>query len=137
MFVFHVEVAVARRNYFSCWTMDGVEAHVDETELRRRLVEHGQDQLMKFWDHLSESEQRQLTAELSSIDLAYVSQCYEACVGDLKRTDGNCDKHLQPLPESVVGSVVRSDPETLELYEHEGLELCCVLVGFCFILVDR
>jgi len=103
--------------------MDGVEAHMDEAVLRQRLEEHSQGHLLKFWDHLNETERCQLTAELSSLDLAYVNRCYEACIGDLKRPNGNCDNHLEPLPESVVGSVVRSDPETLKRYECEGLML--------------
>ena len=100
--------------------MDGVDAHLDLVELRRRLEEHGQGHLLRFWDHLGETEQHQLTSELSTLDVGYVNRCYEACVGELKRSNGNCDDHLEPLPESVVGSVVRSDPETLKQYEREG-----------------
>jgi len=100
--------------------MDGVEAHVDQVELRQRLAEHGQEHLLRFWDHLDETEQCRLTAELSALDLGYVNRCYEACIGDLKRVNGNFDDRLEPLPESVVGSVVRSDPETLKGYECEG-----------------
>jgi len=100
--------------------MDGVEAHADVEVLRQRLAEHGQDHLLRFWDHLDETERHRLTAELSSLDLGYVNRCYEACIDDLKRTNGNCDNRLEPLPESVVGSVVRSDVETMKEYEQEG-----------------
>jgi len=100
--------------------MDGVDAHVDVHVLRQRLTEHGQDHLLRFWDHLNENEQQRLTAELSTLDVDYVNRCYEACVGDLTRTNGNFDDCLEPLPESVVGSVIRTDPEALKQYEHEG-----------------
>lgn len=100
--------------------MDGVDAHLDIEVLRQRLAEHGQDHLLRFWDHLDDSERHRLTAELSSLDLGYVNQCYEACISDLKRTNGNCDDHLEPLPESVIGSVVRTDSETMKQYEQEG-----------------
>jgi len=100
--------------------MDGVEANTDVDILRQRLAEHGQDHLLRFWDHLDETEQHRLTSELSSLDLGYVNRCYEACIGDLKRTNGNCDDRLEPLPESVVGSVVRTEADTMKQYEQEG-----------------
>jgi len=84
------------------------------------LTEHGQEHLLRFWNELGETERCQLIAELSSLDIGYVNQCYEACIVDLTRPNGNCDDRLEPLPESVIGSVVHTDPETLKQYEHEG-----------------
>ena len=95
---------------------------MDMEVLRQQLAEHGQEHLLTFLDYLSETERHQLTAELSSLDVGYVNRCYEACIGDLKRSNGNFDDRLEPLPESVVGSVVRSDQETLQQYECEGQE---------------
>jgi len=96
--------------------MDGTDVEV----LRQRLAEHGQEHLLRFWDHLGETERCRLSAELSMLDFVYVNQCYEACIGDLQRTNGNCDDRLEPLPDSVIGSVVRTDPDTLKEYELEG-----------------
>jgi len=106
--------------------MDGVDGHVDIEMLRARLVEHGQEHLLRFWDHLDETDRQHLTVELLSLDLEYVNRCYEACIGDLKRANGNCDSQLEPLPESVVGSIVRTDAETMKRYEQEGLKLFCL-----------
>ena len=100
--------------------MDGTEAHVDVEVLRRRLAENGQEHLLRFWDDLGETEQCQLSFELSALDVGYVNRCYEACIGDLNRPNGNFDERLEPLPESVIGSVVRTDSEMLKQYEHEG-----------------
>ena len=108
--------------------MDSVEAVMDTEELRQRLGEHGQDHLLRFWDMLNNAERHQLTSELSALDVAYVNRCYEACASELKQSSENIDDHLEPLPESVIGSVVRTDPDTLKRYEHEGQTAFCASV---------
>jgi len=107
-------------------SMDGTEAHADVKVLHQRLAEHGQAHLLQFWDHLSETEQFRLSTELSALDAGYVNRCYEACIDDLKRPTSNFDHLLEPLPESVVGSVVRTDPEILKQYELEGWTFFCL-----------
>ena len=113
--------------------MDGVAAHMNLEALRKRLSEHGQEHLLRFWDVLSETEQYRLSSELSTLDVGYVNRCYESCIGDLSRPNGNFDSRLEPLPESVVGSVVRSDVEMLERYENEGIWHC----RFCVIAFEN
>jgi len=114
--------------------MDGTEAHVDVEVLRQRLAEHGQDHLLRFWDHLDETEQCRLGTELSTLDVGYVNRCYEACIAELTRPNGNCDDRLEPLPESVIGSVVRTDPETLKQYEIEGMAYCKFMVVIALVM---
>jgi len=109
--------------------MDGEEIDMEEEVLREQLEPHNQGHLLRFWDSLDEAERRQLTAELSVLDVAYVNRCYEACIGELKQSSWNCDDRLEPLPESVVGSVVRTDPETLKQYEIEGRHIYILRFG--------
>jgi UDP-N-acetylglucosamine/UDP-N-acetylgalactosamine diphosphorylase len=93
---------------------------VDLTALTSRLTEYNQQHLIKFWDQLSESERNQLYGELNSLDFAYVSRCFKECQEELQKAATAIDDQLQPLPESVVGSYVRTDAAVLQRYEDIG-----------------
>jgi UDP-N-acetylglucosamine/UDP-N-acetylgalactosamine diphosphorylase len=96
--------------------------NVDIDSLRQNLAKYGQEHLLKFWDILNEVEREHLYKELSELDLDYTSRCCRECLRDLdETTHESIDDHLEPLPDSVFGSVVGTAAETLRLYEEEGL----------------
>lgn len=94
---------------------------MDFDELKEKLTKHGQDHVLRFWDVLSSDERERLYAEVSRIDLEYVTRSFQNCMEGLKQAQETLDDHLDPLPENVVGSVVRTDPDTLKMYESDGV----------------
>ena len=89
-------------------------------ELRVELKNNGQDHLLAFWDTLSPDDQKQLYGDLRSIDYPEVMRYFKACTETADRPAEKVDDHLQPIPAAVLGSVTRTDAETLAGYQEEG-----------------
>ncbi len=51
-----------------------------ESVIVKRLAEHGQSHLLRFWDELSDEGRRQLSAEIASIDFPLVDGLVSALV---------------------------------------------------------
>jgi len=105
---------------------------VDLSSLTQRLAEHNQEHLVRFWNDLNDSERERLHAELTSLDLGYIAQCFKNCQEELTTVAAAIDDQLDPLPESVLGSLVRTDVETLRRYEDIGMITTIILIILCF-----
>ena len=54
-------------------------AGVEWTALRDRLERHGQEHVLRFLDELSETEKRELYADISEVDLGRVAEYFQVC----------------------------------------------------------
>ena len=93
---------------------------MDVDSLRTRLNSAGQGHLLEFWDTLSDSEKASLYKELNQMNFEEINSYFETAMNSLKHASDKLDDLLEPLPESVCGSVAQSDAETLAKYETAG-----------------
>ena len=89
-------------------------------ELRVELKNNGQEHLLAFWEELSADQQKQLFGDLRNINYPEVMRYFKTCTESLGNTAEKVDDHLQPIPASVLGSITRTDAETLAEYQQEG-----------------
>lgn len=79
-------------------------------DLRRRLEQHGQGHVLAHWKHLAEVRQRELLAQLESLDLDELTALYAR--RDEKQTPPNWDEVRTPdlvLPASDAEARARGD----------------------------
>ena len=93
---------------------------MDLNAIREQLVTHEQEHVLKFWDALSDEHKKELYNDISNVNLAEVSRYFKSCTADLAHAGEKVDDQMQPVPGDVLGSVVRTDPETLKKYEQKG-----------------
>lgn len=92
---------------------------MDVESLRRELEAYDQQQLLAFWDDLTDDEKKQLYDDIRSIDLARVTKIFKQSVSP--STDQTIDDDLlQPLPDDVHEGVSRCDPSLLLTYREKG-----------------
>jgi UDP-N-acetylglucosamine/UDP-N-acetylgalactosamine diphosphorylase len=94
-------------------------------DLRERLRHHGQEHVLNWWEHLSEDEQNELHAQLSSLDLQQLKRLF-----DTRDKAGFVPppEKIKPIPVVRVGS----DESTARLAGEEALRagrVACVLVA--------
>lgn len=96
---------------------------MDVAGLKKRLEQHRQGHLLRFWDELPAEEQTQLYDDVSSIDLDRVCQYFGKATTVLQETQTKTDDRLEPVPDAVCGSTARmKSEEAKELFET-GLRL--------------
>jgi len=103
--------------------MERIET-IDVDSLREKLAKYNQEHLLDFWSQLtSDAERRQLFDELQALNLSEISQYFKNCSSELNQTTetSSIDDRLAPVPDSVHGSIVRTNEETLKSYENEGI----------------
>ena len=93
---------------------------MDIEALRSRLLESGQEHLLRHWNTLNNTEKQSLYDELNAIDFKRLSGYVERCQESLARVGTKLDASMEPLPQQYVGSVLRTDQQTLKAYEAEG-----------------
>ena len=98
---------------------------MDLESLRAKLKEHKQEHLLEHWESLTDEQQKQLYSDLRCINFAEVNGFFSRCMEQLDATD-KVDDHLQPIPQEALGSVVRTDAQTLKQYEEEGTVSCSI-----------
>lgn len=86
--------------------------------LRENLSKFGQEHLLKFWDVLSEVEQKHLYDDLTAINYAEVNRFFTKCTSH--SGDEKVDHLLEPVPADVFGSILKSNLDLLKTYEKEG-----------------
>ena len=89
-------------------------------ELRVELKNNGQEHLLAFWEKLSVDQQKQLFGDLRNVNYPEVMRYFKTCTESLSHTAEKVDDHLQPIPPSILGSVTRTDTDTLVEYQQEG-----------------
>ncbi|XP_069799881.1 UDP-N-acetylhexosamine pyrophosphorylase-like protein 1 isoform X1 [Dendropsophus ebraccatus] len=94
-----------------------------ELEIRRRLREAGQEQLLRFWDELGSGERDSLLRELELLDARELREHCRRAQDAYVRESGapqRLDHSMSPVPTEFLGSVRRSPPGELSAWEDEG-----------------
>lgn len=93
-------------------------------EAKAKLEAAGQTHVLQFWDELSAEERGTFLEEISQLQPdELVEHCREAAASASRHSsaDGRLDARMQPVPPEFIGSVRKSDRETLQKWENEGL----------------
>ncbi|XP_066436287.1 LOW QUALITY PROTEIN: UDP-N-acetylhexosamine pyrophosphorylase-like protein 1 [Eleutherodactylus coqui] len=94
-----------------------------EEEIRRRLQDAGQEQLLRFWEELGSGERRALLAELQLLDGRELrDHCRRAQDAYLRENSAplRLDDRLRPANPEDMGSARRSHRGELRAWEEEG-----------------
>ncbi|KAG7273767.1 hypothetical protein CRUP_003267 [Coryphaenoides rupestris] len=93
-------------------------------EVESLLGSAGQSHVLRFWSELSEEERSAFLSELSQLDLdALQGHCEAAAAAAASPPQPPAaEQHtIEPVPEDLVGSVLKSDAATLADWENEGM----------------
>ncbi|CAL7940927.1 unnamed protein product [Xylocopa violacea] len=91
--------------------------------LQRKLVDCGQEHLLKFWDQLSEKEKEELCQDISDLNLMEVTLYFQRAIcasSTVQRTI--LDDKVSPIPEENIASVKTTSEKQLQIYEKLGLQ---------------
>lgn len=94
----------------------------DFTTLLAKLSEYGQEQLLNFWNDLSQKERIQLSEDINELNLAEVNEYFKRATESLDAESEKLDDRMKPVPRSQFLSVIECSPKQLEKYELLGLE---------------
>ena len=94
----------------------------DYVELHKRLMQVGQEHLLKFWDELTDTERKQLERDIAELNLNELKLYFDRATTSLSQNGIKLDDSLQPIPESKIISITRSSEEVLNDYRDEGLK---------------
>ena len=124
---------------------------VDST-LKQRLANVNQEHLLAYWSELNDEQRQILLDDLAEIDLDRVTRAYNGIKRELfadptipshfKSNDyvqeeikqENIDDLMEPVPDSVTGSIDEATEEQLNNYQQQGssilpsylLTVCCL-----------
>ena len=97
---------------------------MDIDSLRGDLKQYNQEHLLAGWSDLLEDQQRQLYADLRSINYEQVTGFFKRCSADLHapvETVAKDDDSLEPLPSDAIGRSVQCSDDVLEGYREAGM----------------
>ena len=92
-------------------------------EAASRLESAGQSHALRFWAELSAEERDVFLDELSQLDAEELSQHCRAAAEAASRASGEGERleaRMEPVAPEFIGSVCKSDQETLQQWEDEG-----------------
>jgi len=95
--------------------------------LRHKCTAAGQDQLLHFWDRLSEAEQTSLRGQIDSLDLDRVNRIYTRSVEGEKQFSHSASDAagataaIHPLPEEAFDSIVGA-PDKEDTWRSVGMQ---------------
>ncbi|KAG6799873.1 UDP-N-acetylhexosamine pyrophosphorylase [Apis mellifera caucasica] len=89
--------------------------------LKKKLIECGQEHLLKFYDELSDKEKEELCQEISELNFMDVISYFDSAIyGSLNMN--TLDDKVSPIPKENIASVKTTDKEQLKMYEELGLQ---------------
>lgn len=91
-------------------------------ELKSKLAQFGQQQLLDFWDKLSDDEKVDFERELQKIDLGYVNNLFQNADEQLRQDQEKKDELMQALPDDVFTRLSESNEKDVESWYNEGLK---------------
>jgi UDP-N-acetylglucosamine/UDP-N-acetylgalactosamine diphosphorylase len=91
-------------------------------ELQALLEPFGQEHLLKFWDQLSDSDQKHLNEEIRQLDLSELDASFKRVKLEMSMSAKEIDSAIQPVPVELKGSISKSSQEQLTSYEMDGLK---------------
>ncbi|KAM4634800.1 UDP-N-acetylhexosamine pyrophosphorylase-like protein 1 [Polymixia lowei] len=89
-------------------------------EVKLCLESAGQSHILQFWPELSDEERNAFLLDLSQLDLGGLK---EHCDGTAKAATcpaARVDQQIEPIPSELIGSIKKSDKNTLADWENEG-----------------
>ncbi|XP_066515857.1 UDP-N-acetylhexosamine pyrophosphorylase-like protein 1 [Hoplias malabaricus] len=92
-------------------------------EVKTRLDIAGQSHALRFWSELSAEERAVFLGELSELDAEELKDHCRVAAEAAKRASGDeerLDSRMEPVSPEFIGSVCKSDQETLKQWEDEG-----------------
>lgn len=93
-------------------------------QIRTALEGSGQAHVLRFWSELGEEQREVLLQELGQLELQRLEEhcraAAEAAAAAAASSGPDRDQNLEPVPTESMGSVRRSDPESLAGWEQEG-----------------
>ena len=91
--------------------------------LRTKLVEYGQEHLLKFWDQLSDKEKDYLYQDISKLDLMEVTSYFQkAMYASSCMLKNTLDDKVSPIPKESIASIKSTNKKQLKAYEKLGLQ---------------
>lgn len=95
---------------------------MSKQDLEKLLTPYGQEHIVRFWDDLNESERSHLQAEIQQTDFAELNTYFERVQSDMDHTVKEIDSLMNPVPDELKGSFLRSSQVELREYELAGLK---------------
>lgn len=89
-------------------------------EVQQELEAAGQSHVLQFWSELSEEEKQSFLQELSQLDLKGLKNHCEGAQRAAESPPESLDQLIEPVPAGSIGSVRKSDGESLTEWENEG-----------------
>lgn len=90
-------------------------------EVRRLLELSDQAHVLRFWPELEPPERESFLRELSELDLAGLREHCEGAARAAAGPPARLDHLMQPVHAEAMGGTRRSDPDSLQRWEQEGL----------------
>ena len=120
-----------------------------DSALKERLTKANQEHLLAYWSELNDKQRQTLLDDLAEIDIDRVTRAYNGIKqelfadptipSNLKSNDhvqeeikqDNTDDLMEPVPDSITGSIDESTEEQLKSYHQQG---SLILISFLIIL---
>lgn len=90
-------------------------------QVRCSLEEAGQAHVLQFWPELCEAERLGLLQELTQLDLQGLQEHCDGAARAAACPSSGLDQHMEPVPPESIGSVRKSDEDSLAEWESKGL----------------
>jgi hypothetical protein len=120
-----------------------------DSALKQRLTNANQAHLLTYWSELNVEQRQMLLHDINEIDFDRVTKAYEGVKqellsdpaipksevlnqDDIKETQqANIDELMEPVPDSVTGSINETSKEQLESYHQKGSFICLSKTRLC------
>lgn len=89
-------------------------------EVRSGLERAEQSHVLQFWPELSEEVKKDFLLELSQLDYYELREHCRSAAEAATRSTAKVDQQMEPLPLEFLGSIVRSDQNTINDWQNEG-----------------
>ncbi|CAF0760894.1 unnamed protein product [Adineta steineri] len=99
--------------------------------IKERLTKANQAHLLAYWSELNNEQQQTLLHDINEIDFDRVAKAYNSIKQELLSDTTNSNKEIkeeciddimEPVPDTVTGSINETSKEQLERYRQRGLK---------------
>ena len=88
--------------------------------VQRGLELAGQRHVLQFWPELNEEDRERFLQELALLDLDGLRAHCERAAAAAASPPASVERHIEPVPPELIGSVKKSDRESLSAWGEEG-----------------
>lgn len=89
-------------------------------QVKQGLESAGQSHVLQFWPELSDEERDAFLLELAQLDLNGLKDHCEGAAKAAASPPDSLDQHIEPVPPEFIGSVRKSDRNSLAEWENDG-----------------